>query len=113
MLTMAVHRGCGARELRGVLISCVEGFERSSTKLETMFSILFAETHDDKGNDQTIERDGFHQREPDPHVFANATFCFRLASHRLDHLAEDVADAHTGPGEACCGQAHAQQCCGC
>lgn len=57
---MAVQRGRGARELRGVLISCVEGFERSRMKLKTMFSILFAEPHDDEGNDQTIERDGFH-----------------------------------------------------
>ena len=57
---MGVQRGLGAREPRGILISCVEGFERSRMKLETMFSILFAETHDDEGNDQTIERDGFH-----------------------------------------------------
>jgi len=57
---MAVQRGRGARELRGVLISYVEGFERSRMKLETMFSILFAKTHDDEGNDQTVERDGFH-----------------------------------------------------
>src|ERR1044071_1932962 len=75
--------------------------------------LLLAKTHNDEGNDQAIERDGFHQRKPDPHIFRDASFCFRLACHYFNHLPKDVADSHTGSGKPCCGTPHPDQPCCC
>lgn len=69
---------------------------------------LFPEAHDDESDDQAVQRDGFHQREPDPHILSDAGFRFRLARHRFDHLPEDVPDTHTGSGKPCRRQPHAQ-----
>ena len=57
---------------------------------------LLAQAHDDERNDQPVQCDGFDEREPDPHVLADTALRFRLASHRFNHLAEDVADADAG-----------------
>src|SRR6476620_4238618 len=59
--------------------------------------LLLAKAHDNEGNDQAIQRDGFHQREPDPHILRDASFCFRLAGHHFNHLPEDVADPTPAP----------------
>src|SRR5574337_948760 len=64
-------------------------------------ALLFAEAHDDEGDDQAIECDGFYQREPDPHILRDASFCFGLARHHFNHLPKDIADPHTGPGKPC------------
>ena len=45
--------------------------------------LLFAKTHNDKCNDQAVQRDGFDQRESDPHVLANSAFRFGLTRDRL------------------------------
>ena len=61
---------------------------------------LLAKTHDDERNNEPVQRDGFDQREPDPHVLADTTFGFRLAGDGFDHLAENISDTHTGAGES-------------
>src|SRR5665811_80650 len=50
--------------------------------------------------DQTVEDDGLGQREADPHDSLKLTAQLRLARDRLDHRAEDVAQADAGAERA-------------
>src|SRR4051794_18096694 len=53
-----------------------------------------AEEERDQAEDERVEHDRFGEREPQPLDAGDLVAHLRLAGDRLDHLAEDVADAY-------------------